>query len=114
MMNMFIDDREKMYDFKMMTKEAFLASYSYLTEEEYDNTKMYLEWLKDEDEDKQNILNSLLVTLKQTRDLYDLVDLTYDESTEIVTATFKDGTKYANVSCDSGVAMIVDVIRQIR
>ena len=34
----FIDDEEKMKDFYELTKEEFLMSYSYLTEEEYDNT----------------------------------------------------------------------------
>ena len=34
----FIDDEEKMRDFKELTKEEFLFSYSYLTEEEYDAT----------------------------------------------------------------------------
>lgn len=34
----FIDDKEKMRDFKKLTKEEFLFSYSYLTEEEYDAT----------------------------------------------------------------------------
>lgn len=36
----FADDREKMLDFDTMSKEKFLESYSYLTEEEYDNTKL--------------------------------------------------------------------------
>jgi hypothetical protein len=35
----FLDDDEKMADFKILTKEEFLTSYSYLTEQEYDNTK---------------------------------------------------------------------------
>ena len=35
----FIDDAEKMYDFVCLPKERFLESYSYLTEEEYVNTK---------------------------------------------------------------------------
>ena len=35
----FITDTEKMRDFKELSKEEFLKSYSYLTEEEYDNTK---------------------------------------------------------------------------
>lgn len=35
----FLDDEEKMRDFEEMTKEEFLASYSYLTEAEYDVTK---------------------------------------------------------------------------
>lgn len=34
----FIDDEEKMVDFYELSKEEFLFSYSYLTEEEYDNT----------------------------------------------------------------------------
>lgn len=34
----FLDDDEKMYDFANLTKEEFLASYSYLTEKEYDLT----------------------------------------------------------------------------
>lgn len=115
MKNTFIDDTDKMYDFMKLSKEEFLKSYSYLTEAEYDNTEIYLEWLRSkEEENKQDILNLLAVTLKQTKDLYDLVDLTYDESTEMVKATFQNGVRYANVSCDSGVAMIVDVIRQIR
>ena len=36
--NDFINDAEKMRDFPVLTKEEFLASYSYLTEAEYDNT----------------------------------------------------------------------------
>lgn len=39
-MNNFIDDKEKMIDFKILSKKEFLKSYSYLTEEEYDNTLM--------------------------------------------------------------------------
>ena len=35
----FLDDKEKMRDFKELSKEEFLKSYSYLTEEEYENTK---------------------------------------------------------------------------
>lgn len=34
----FLDDEEKMRDFKKLTKKDFLFSYSYLTEEEYDKT----------------------------------------------------------------------------
>lgn len=35
----FTDDKEKMRDFKLLTKTEFLSSYSYLTEQEYDLTK---------------------------------------------------------------------------
>jgi hypothetical protein len=39
----FIDDEEKMIDFNTLTKEQFLNSYSYITEQEYDNTLKQLE-----------------------------------------------------------------------
>lgn len=38
----FADDEEKMRDFKILTKEEFLFSYSYLTEKEYDLTVEFL------------------------------------------------------------------------
>lgn len=38
LMNCFIDDYDKMRDFANLSKDDFLASYSYLTEEEYDAT----------------------------------------------------------------------------
>ena len=44
----FIDDEEKMYDFVRLTKEEFLLSYSYLTEDEYDNTKKIYEERRDD------------------------------------------------------------------
>jgi len=34
----FLNDIEKMHDFRILTKKEFLQSYSYLTEQEYDNT----------------------------------------------------------------------------
>ena len=34
----FLNDMEKMNDFKILTKKQFLQSYSYLTEQEYDNS----------------------------------------------------------------------------
>jgi len=42
---MFITDQEKMYDFKKLSRTEFLESYSYLTEEEYDETARYVDWL---------------------------------------------------------------------
>ena len=46
---MFITDIAKMADFKVLTKEEFLRSYSYLTEDEYDATALYLNWLNADD-----------------------------------------------------------------
>lgn len=34
----FLNDIDKMYDFLALTKDEFLFSYDYLTEQEYDNT----------------------------------------------------------------------------
>lgn len=68
-------------------------------------------------EDKAKICKMLLPVLQQTSNLYDLVDLEYerlDRDVEIVTATFANGfQKRANVSIDSGTAMIRDIIKQI-
>lgn len=36
----FFGDIEKMFDFIELSREEFLASYSYLTEEEYNLTKL--------------------------------------------------------------------------
>lgn len=35
----FLDDKEKMKDFYLLSKEEFLSSYSYMTEEEYNATQ---------------------------------------------------------------------------
>lgn len=36
----FCDDQEKMKDFNKLTKDEFLSSYSYITEEEYNLTRI--------------------------------------------------------------------------
>jgi hypothetical protein len=65
-------------------------------------------------ENKQEICDRLLSALQSTRDLYDLAELRYSRDTETVTATFSSGySKHANVACDSGIAMIQDIIKQI-
>lgn len=40
----FINDEEKMSDFKVLSKEEFLESYDYITEEEYNNTYNKYYW----------------------------------------------------------------------
>lgn len=44
----FLNDEEKMRDFREMSKEDFLKSYSYLTEAEYENTKKKMRNKEDE------------------------------------------------------------------
>ena len=69
------------------------------------------------EENKQLICDLLLPALQATRNLYDLVKLEFayrGEDYETVTATFANGsTKIANVSMDSGTAMILDIVRQV-
>lgn len=50
----FIDDKEKMRDFYELTKEEFLLSYSYLTEEEYDNTAKLVD---EKEKEAEKIMN---------------------------------------------------------
>lgn len=65
-------------------------------------------------ENKQEILDLLLPALQATRNLSDLVELEYREDRELVYAKFASGNqKIANVACDSGTALIRDVIGQI-
>lgn len=67
-------------------------------------------------EDKQAICDALLLALKKTRRLYDLVELKYTklDDDEIVVAEFQNGyTKKICVNFDSGVAMIVDIATKI-
>lgn len=69
-------------------------------------------------EDKQKICDRLLETLKLTRLGAELIDLDYIAEDEIVVAHFGGGhggghKAEINVACDSGVAMIKDIIRGI-
>lgn len=65
-------------------------------------------------EDKELIVKQLLPALQQTRNLSDLVSLDYDPKEEIVTGTFQNGyQKRANVACDSGTALILDIVEQL-
>ena len=67
-------------------------------------------------EDKQKILDLLLPTLQETRALDDLMSLVYvktEQDEERVIAIFPAGDKIVNITMDSGVAMIQDVIKGI-
>lgn len=65
-----------------------------------------------ETEDKETICRLLLPLLQATRAGEELESLVYDGEKEIVTGTFRNGTRrYCNVMADSGIATIRDVIR---
>ena len=38
-----------MADFKILTEKEFLESYSYITEDEYEATRLYYDWLMTDD-----------------------------------------------------------------
>lgn len=69
--------------------------------------------MEKEMENKQEILDLLLPALQATRNLHNLISLTYDTEKEVVMACFAGGKKLANVCGDSGTSMIRDVIGQI-
>lgn len=91
--------------------------------EEADLEDEYQEWRRaygyvqkggEDMEDKQKILDFLLPALQATCNLSDLVSLEYREDRELVYAKFANGNqKIANAACDSGTALIRDVIEQI-
>lgn len=65
-------------------------------------------------ENKQAICKSLCETLQKTRNLQDVMELDYDETSQTVTAVFSDGTEQLiNVAMDSGTAMIQDILNQL-
>lgn len=69
-------------------------------------------------ENKELIVDKLLEVLQLTRELSDLVSLEYlvdNKDNELVVATFNTGyAKVINVSMDSGIAMISDVVKGLR
>lgn len=67
-------------------------------------------------EDKQAICDALLLALKKTLRLYDLIGLKYTkmDDDEIVVAEFQNGyKKKVCVNLDSGIAMIVDIVTKL-
>lgn len=65
-------------------------------------------------EDKQAICDALLTTLQLTRRYEDIQSIDYDTNTETVTVTYNEVShRYINVECDSGIAMIQDILKNI-
>ena len=68
-------------------------------------------------EDKDRICQLLCDTLKATREHRDLQGLYYqmlDNGDELVTVCWSDGGTTVNVTADSGIAMIRDILRAIK
>ena len=85
----------------------------YLIGDEENSQKEVIEM----NESKKDICYKLLGVLKSTTHLHDLVDLEYfklGKDDEVVIATFSNGcSKKVNVSLDSGIAMIADIVSQL-
>lgn len=66
-------------------------------------------------ENKQLILDRLLLAIRETRAGEDVVNLRYDPEKELVHVDFMSGNdgRIINVACDSGIAMIRDVLMHI-
>lgn len=70
-------------------------------------------------EDKKAICDALLTTLQLTRRYEDIQSIDYDAATETVTVTYKgisrrrNSHRSINVECDSGIAMIKDILKNI-
>ena len=56
----FTDDEEKMADFNKLTKQEFLDSYSYLTEQEYELTMNQVKLLQEEKDVSKNNMERLM------------------------------------------------------
>jgi hypothetical protein len=68
-------------------------------------------------EDKQLICDLLCAALKATRDQQDLQSLTYHYNgpdDQMVTIAWSEGGTSVNVSMDSGIAMIRDILKALR
>lgn len=67
-------------------------------------------------ENKQRICDLLFATLKETRQYKDLTALVYRDlgaDHQVVTVRFECGSVTINVSADSGIAMIRDILKAI-
>ncbi len=65
-------------------------------------------------ENKQEIIGRLSILLKATRAGWDLDRLKLSEDQEEVLIIFRSGCeKKVNIACDSGIAIIQDVIRSL-
>lgn len=88
----FIDDKEKMKDFFAMSKDSFLSSYSYLSEEEYDATV--------------NKLNSMNKKLEFQNKVYELKVGTYEDGKFLKVSIIDKDTKQEKEITMSGVEIV--------
>lgn len=68
---------------------------------------------EDKDKDKARLCKLLCMVLQLTRGGSDLKSLDFNPDAELVTAVFEGGSKTINVACDSGMAMIRDIVNHL-
>ena len=66
----FLSDLDKMYDLLTITKEEFLQSYSYMTENEYDWTLASIKPITDEVEGNEDQIETLANLCRRAENLY--------------------------------------------
>lgn len=69
----FIYDNEKMQDFKTLTKEEFLKSYSYLSAKEYDNTKLLIDIVQNLSDFVSKRVNETKLSFTNKQEILELV-----------------------------------------
>ena len=81
----------------------------------HEGVDLAIELASRDGEDKQLICDLLCWALKATRDQHDLEALIYhkDNGDELVVIHYRNGGKNVNVTMDSGIAMIRDILRAI-
>ena len=85
-------------------------------EKVFDAIRQYRAERRLDDEDKQRICDLLEEALKATRDQRDLKALVYNSlgpDNAMVSIVYENGSKKVNVSMDSGIAMIRDILKAI-
>lgn len=94
---------------KQYREERYLAKVAKEYREEHHS---HVDW-----ENKQLICDLLCAALKVTRDQQDLQSLTYHYNgpdDQMVTIAWSEGGTSVNVSMDSGIAMIRDILKALR
>lgn len=66
----FLDDLDKVYDLLIISKEEFLQSYSYMTEQEYDWTLASIKPITDEVEGNEDQIDTLANLCRRAENLY--------------------------------------------
>ena len=89
----FIDDEEKMRDFYKLSKEEFLNSYSYLTENDYEKTI--------------KVLNDTNETLKFKNKEYTLKVCTYNKTKLLKVLMIDKETKEVKEITKNGVELVI-------